>query len=106
MTKKTSTPILYRTKAGKPVYDAVKAMQSHPKHRELASEAKTRVELGSMLQSARTAQGLSMVDLAKKAGTTPAVICRIENAEVSAGIDLVARLFQALGKREVRLRVG
>jgi len=44
-----------------------------------------------------------MAELAKKAGTTPAVISRIENAQVSAGIDLIYKIFKALGKKSLNL---
>jgi len=35
--------------------------------------------------------------------TTPAVISRIENAQVSTGIDMIYRIFKALGKDKVEL---
>jgi transcriptional regulator with XRE-family HTH domain len=48
-------------------------------------------------------QSLSMKDLAEKAHTTPAIISRIENAQVSAGIDLIMRIYCALGKEKIEL---
>lgn len=66
-------------------------------------EAKARIKLAESLHKERTFQSLSMAELAKKAGTTPAVISRIENAQVSAGIDLIYKIFKALGKKSLNL---
>ena len=77
--------------------------KKHPKFKAWSEEAKARIKLAEALYKERTFQSLSMAELAKKAGTTPAVISRIENAQVSAGIDLIYRLFKALGKKELKL---
>jgi len=74
-----------------------------PKYQFYLEEAKARIKLAEALHKERTFQSLSMSELAKKAGTTPAVISRIENAQVSAGIDLIYKLFKALGKKELNL---
>lgn len=50
------------------------------------------------LISARVNQRISQRELAKRAGTTQAVISRIENKSVNPSINLVNRLFQALGQ--------
>jgi transcriptional regulator with XRE-family HTH domain len=44
-----------------------------------------------------------MAELAELAGTTPAVVSRIEHSQVSAGIDVISKLFKALGKKELNL---
>ena len=75
----------------------------HTKAQVYYEEAKARITLAEALYQARSAQSLSMVELAKRAGTTPAVISRIENAQVSAGIDVIFKIFKALGQKELHL---
>ena len=74
-----------------------------PKYKVYLEESKARIKLAEALHAERTFQSISMSELAKKAGTTPAVISRIENAQVSAGIDLIFKIFKALGKTELNL---
>ena len=64
--------------------------KNHPKADAFYQEAKARIQLAEALHNERSSQNLSMKELAERAGTTPAVISRIENAQVSAGIDLLA----------------
>ena len=55
------------------------------------------------LIGARIKSKISQRQLAKNAGTTQAVICRIENMSVSPTIGLLARIAYSLGKKlEVR----
>ena len=44
-----------------------------------------------------------MKDLAEKAHTTPAIISRIENAQMTSGINLIMRIYRALGKEKIEL---
>lgn len=74
-----------------------------PKYKGYLEEAKARIKLAEALHQERSFQSLSMAELAERAGTTPAVISRIENAQVSAGIDLIYKIFRALGKKELNL---
>lgn len=89
-----------KTKAYTNVFEQAK---KHPKAKAYLEEAKARIKLAEVLHRERTMQSLSMAELARIAGTTPAVISRIENAQVSAGIDLIYKIFSALGKKEFRL---
>ena len=77
-----------------------------PNYKGYLQETQARIHLAEALHRERNFQSLSMAELAKKAGTTPAVISRIENAQVSAGIDLIYKIFKALGKKEVRLMLS
>ncbi len=77
--------------------------KNDPNYRGCLQEATARLKLAELLHKERTFQSLSMAQLAKKAGTTPAVISRIENAQVSAGIDLIYKIFKALGKKTLNL---
>lgn len=76
----------------------------HPEAEKFAEEIRARILLAEAIHRERTAQSLSMQMLAEKAATTPAVISRIENAQVSTGIDLICRIFKALGKDRVELK--
>ncbi|OGJ52032.1 hypothetical protein A2335_04500 [Candidatus Peregrinibacteria bacterium RIFOXYB2_FULL_32_7] len=78
--------------------------EKHPKAKIYLEDAKARIRLAEAIHKERTYQSLSMADLAEKAETTPAVISRIEHAQVSAGIDIITRIFLALGKTELKLK--
>ncbi len=75
----------------------------HPEAEKFAEEIRARILLAEAVHRERVSQSLSMQKLAEKADTTPAVISRIENAQVSAGIDLIYRIFRALGKDKIEL---
>ena len=92
-----------KTKAYANVFEQAK---KHPKSKAYLEEAKARIKLAEALYTERSFQSLSMAELAERAGTTPAVISRIENAQVSAGIDLIYKIFKALGKKELNLMLG
>ena len=53
----------------------------------------------------RIAYNLSQTELAKKIGTTQAVISRIENGTVNVGIDFLAKIAKAFDKK-VEIRIG
>lgn len=78
----------------------------HPKAKAYLEESKARIRLAEALHKERTSQELTMAELAKIAGTTPAVISRIEHAQVSAGIDVIYKIFKALGKSELNLSLA
>jgi len=86
--------------------DVFAQAKKHPQYKAYLEESKARIQLAEALYKERNFQSLSMAELAKKAGTTPAVISRIENAQVSAGIDLIYKIFKALGKKELNLMFG
>jgi len=86
--------------------DVFAEAEKHPKAKVYLEESKARVRLAEALHKERTSQELTMVELAHMAGTTPAVISRIENAQVSAGIDVISKIFKALGKKELNLTVA
>lgn len=76
---------------------------NHPKAERFAEDVRARIALAEAIHRERVSQSLSMQSLAEKANTTPAVISRIENAQVSTGIDMIYRIFRALGKDRVEL---
>jgi ribosome-binding protein aMBF1 (putative translation factor) len=77
--------------------------QEHPQAQQFYEESLARIRLADAIHKERTAQSLSMKALAEKAHTTPAIISRIENAQMSAGIDLVMKIYRALGKDKIEL---
>jgi ribosome-binding protein aMBF1 (putative translation factor) len=83
--------------------DVFAQAREYPEYKTYLKEAKARIRLAEALYAERHSKKLTMAQLAKKAGTTPAVISRIENAQVSAGIDLIYKIFKALGKKEINL---
>ncbi|MBI5411799.1 helix-turn-helix domain-containing protein [Candidatus Peregrinibacteria bacterium] len=92
-----------KTKAYANVFEEAK---KHPKAKAYLNEARARIRLAEALYEERSSQFITMAELAERAGTTPAVISRIENAQVSAGIDLIYKIFKALGKKELNLILG
>lgn len=80
--------------------------KKHAKSDQYYNESKARIRLAELMHKERSAQLLSMAELAKKSGTTAAVISRIENAQVSAGIDVIFKIFKALGKKEIHLEIA
>lgn len=63
------------------------------------SDSPLRRDLGRLLRLEREAAGLSVTDLATRAGTTPATLTRVERATHSASLELAERAFAALGLR-------
>ncbi|MCP4104288.1 MAG: helix-turn-helix transcriptional regulator [Desulfobacteraceae bacterium] len=87
----------------KKYFDVFGDAANHPKSKRFAEDIRARIVLAEAINRERVSQSLSMKSLAEKADTTPAVISRIENAQVSTGIDLIYRIFKALGKNKVEL---
>lgn len=87
----------------KKYFDVFGDAAKHPKAEKFAEEVRARIALAEAIHRERISQSLSMQSLAERADTTPAVISRIENAQVSTGIDMISRIFKALGKNEVEL---
>ena len=81
--------------------DVFKEAKKNSKYKQYCEEFLARIRLAEAIHRERTKQGLSMESLAQKAHTTPAVISRIENAQVSTGIDVIFKIYRALGKKKV-----
>lgn len=78
--------------------------QKNPNYKKYMEDHLARILLAEEIHRERTAQHLSMKELAAKAQTTPAVISRIEHSQVSAGIDVLYKIFKALGKDKLVLQ--
>jgi ribosome-binding protein aMBF1 (putative translation factor) len=83
--------------------DVFKQAQEHSQSQDFYDVSIVRLHLADAIRNERNKQSLSMAKLATLAGTTPAIICRIENAQMSTGIDLIMRIYKALGKQKIEL---
>jgi ribosome-binding protein aMBF1 (putative translation factor) len=75
-------------------------MERNPQLRARIDAAVVRATIGVMVKRARTVVGLTQAQLADRAGTTQAVIARIEGGKAfTASLDLLDRIARALGGR-------
>ena len=80
--------------------DVANRMKRNPKLRARIDAAVARATIGVMVKRARTGAGLTQAQLAIRAGTTQAVIARIEGGKVfTASLELLDRIARALGGR-------
>ena len=91
---------------GKQITNMLVKARKNPNYDKYKNDSIVRIKLAEKLYKERHLKKWSMTELAKKAHTTPAIISRIEHAEKSVGIDLIARIFEALGKKQLTLRFG
>ncbi|MCL2466803.1 MAG: helix-turn-helix transcriptional regulator [Micrococcales bacterium] len=73
------------TKAERAKYDAA------------AAEADARMDLADLVYNSRTEAGLSQTELARRVGTSQAVISAIENGAQAPGGIMLSRIARALG---------
>ena len=72
----------------------------NPRLRARIDAAVARATIAVMVKRARTVAGLTQAQLAARAGTTQAVIARIEGGKAfTASLDLLDRIARALGRR-------
>jgi len=72
----------------------------NPRLRARIDAAVARATIAVMVKRARTVAGLTQAQLAARAGTTQAVIARIEGGKAfTASLDLLDRIARALGGR-------
>jgi predicted transcriptional regulator len=74
-----------------------------PNFQQYCDESLARIRLAEAIYQERIAQKLTIKQLAQKANTTSAIISRLENAQFSANISLVFKIFRALGKDKIEL---
>jgi len=55
------------------------------------------------LRSARSAKGVTLAELAARAGTTASYISKLEHADRTPGLDIIERLAEALGLSPLHL---
>jgi ribosome-binding protein aMBF1 (putative translation factor) len=71
------------------------------RHGETAKQLEPFEQLARLVIMRRAKLGLSQSDLAKRMGTTPSVISRIESGQHRTGTETIRRLAQALDGRAV-----
>ena len=75
-------------------------VERNPRLRARIDAAVARATIAVMVKRARTVAGLTQAQLAARAGTTQAVIARIESGKAfTASLDLLDRIARALGGR-------
>ena len=72
---------------------------SDPAFRKVWDDHFADFQMGKLMIEARIKNKLSQSSLAKKIGTTQAVISRIENNSVSPTFNMAARIARGLGKK-------
>jgi len=78
--------------------------EKHPKAQQFHEQNLARIRLAEAIYRERLAQNLTMEQLAEKAYLTTALVSSIENAQISTGIDVIFRIFKALGKEKIELQ--
>lgn len=79
--------------------DHLKEQLRDPEFRRLWKKSEPQRRIASQSIKARIEKNMSQKQLAKKMGTTQAVISRIENSSVNPSIGILARLATALDKK-------
>ena len=83
--------------------DYLKNQLKDPGFRKEWEKSEVAYQVTRALIKARLEDKISQRELAKKAGTTQAVISRIENMNVSPSINLLQRIADSLGRKlEIR----
>jgi len=78
--------------------------EKHPKAKQFHEENLARLRLAEAIHRERIAKNLTMEELAQRAYLTPALVNRIENAQISTEIEVIFRIFRALGKEKIELQ--
>jgi ribosome-binding protein aMBF1 (putative translation factor) len=85
---------------GDALADVRARVERNPRLRARIDTAVARATIAVMVKRARTGAGLTQAQLAARAGTTQAVIARIESGKAfTASLDLLDRIAHALGGR-------
>jgi ribosome-binding protein aMBF1 (putative translation factor) len=97
------------TKKAKPTTDAVEILHNRyfkgkPERLKVLEEARADDEVARKIFESRTKAGLTQAQLAEMVGTTPSVICRLEDADYEGhSLAMLRRIGAALNKRvEIR----
>ena len=73
-------------------------IKGKPKMEAMLKEEKQRLELAACLRELRERAGISQSELARRVGTTPSVICRLEDPDYEGhSLKTLRRIVTALG---------
>lgn len=70
-----------------------------PEFKELWEKSDIEYQLSRQIIKKRLLKKMSQQDLAKKAGTTQAIISQIENSSLNPSLDLLKRISSGLGSK-------
>jgi DNA-binding XRE family transcriptional regulator len=93
------------SKSRKPTTDAVEIMdrryfEGKPDMQALLEQERVNADVAQKVYDLRTAAGLTQRELAELVGTTPSVICRLEDANYEGhSLNMLQRIAAAAGKR-------
>ena len=76
-----------------------KQLLKNPRFRKALEEVKPEYEIARAIILARTEQGLTQNQLAKKLKTQQSVISRLENAQTTTSVSFLKRLADVFGAR-------
>ena len=93
----------------KPTSDALEIIdrlvyEGRPRRQQQLAEMETNDEIGRKVFELRTKAGLTQAKLAKMIGTTPSVICRLEDADYEGHSLTMLRRIAAALNRKVEIR--
>ena len=84
--------------------DDLKKRLKNPEFKKVWEESEPEYQLAKQLIGKRLKQKMSQRDLAKKVGTTQAIISRIETMQANPSLSLIKRIAQTLNlKLDLRL---
>ncbi|OQW88990.1 MAG: hypothetical protein BWK78_07950 [Thiotrichaceae bacterium IS1] len=87
----------------KQYFDVFEEASKHPQAKQFSEESRARMILAQAVYRERMAQSLSQAKLAEKSHVSAAVISRIENSQSSTSIEVIYKIFRALGKPKIEL---
>jgi len=78
---------------------------THPQAKQFYEESLAKIRLGEAIYRERTAQSLSVQELAQRSHVSVKTIHAIENSESSVKMETVFKLYKALGKKKIELSI-
>ncbi len=79
--------------------------KKNPEFEQFSETYRMRIRLAELLYQERTARQLTIPELAERVHISPIIISQIEDAQISTSIDLICKLFKALGKSNLVLEL-
>jgi plasmid maintenance system antidote protein VapI len=89
----------------KKYFDVFAWADTHPQAKQFYEESLARIHLGEVVYKERTAQSLSVQELAQRSHLSAKTIRAIENSENSVKMETLFKLYRALGKKKLELPI-